>query len=355
MSELVPTRGVRQTRVFNSRERVVEGWYWLLPSADLRRGEVKPVEVIGKQLAVWRGRDDGVVRVMDAHCPHMGAHLAEGRVEGDTVRCFFHHWKMDGSGEVVDIPCLEKPVAARVGTWPAAEKYGLIWVWTGEEARLPVPYIPEIGEDTPVDAQVAVQFEKGCHPNVVMVNAIDEQHFDSVHNLPVDLHFAIDTVRENCIRFDNTTPLPDRLGWLRRFYKKALTYRMVYWNGSTGSVTVGPDFWHFHVVFALRLTDRGTCEGITLPVTAGRAGITGWLLNRVALLLSRMVAGYFAVGDTKVFETMKWDFATPIKPDRSIIHFIQHLEGQRTVTWGDWKSEEPVPDEAAPEASAWAR
>ena len=29
---------------------------------------------------------------IDNHCPHAGASLAHGRVEGDVVRCRIHHW-----------------------------------------------------------------------------------------------------------------------------------------------------------------------------------------------------------------------------------------------------------------------
>ena len=90
-------------KVFNRTDRVVEGWYWALPSRELARGQVKAVRVAGKDLAIFRGQS-GRVTVLDAHCPHMGAHLAEGRVEGDSLRCFFHHWKFDGDGRCVDVP-----------------------------------------------------------------------------------------------------------------------------------------------------------------------------------------------------------------------------------------------------------
>ena len=47
-------------------------------------------------------RPTATPRVMDAHCPHLGAHLAVGgRVEGECLRCPFHGWKFDGeSGDV---------------------------------------------------------------------------------------------------------------------------------------------------------------------------------------------------------------------------------------------------------------
>ena len=128
--------------------------------------------------------------------------------------------------------------------------------------------------------------------------------------------------------------------FLSRFYEGALTYRMVYWNGATGSVTVGPDAFHFHIIFALRPTANGTAEGQTLLVTKMRNGLLGWFTNRVALFITKVLGNYFAKGDTQVFQTIKWNFKTPIKADRPIIQFNKHLKGQKRVTWGDWDEQE---------------
>lgn len=37
--------------------------------------------------------DKGVVNVLDAFCPHLGADIGiGGTVRGDCVECPFHHW-----------------------------------------------------------------------------------------------------------------------------------------------------------------------------------------------------------------------------------------------------------------------
>lgn len=348
-SSLVEIESIRAKRLnklqtntaFANFNRVVEGWYWILKGRELKRGQIKPVNVLGRELIVYRD-DDGQVRAMDAYCPHMGAHLAEGRVDGKGVRCFFHHWKLGETGEVTDIPCQDKPAKAQNTVWPVEEKYGMIWLWTGASPKYPVPFIPELdGEE--LDYSHGNQFEKGCHPNVVMVNAIDEQHFHSVHpmasSLADGLHFDISTYNENCQVFDNDKPVPKNSfinRFLSRFYKGPLTYRMVYWNGSTGSVTVGPDMLHFHIIFALRPTADGKAAGQTILVTKKRHGPLGWLFNRVVLFVTKVVGNYFAKGDTQVFQTIRWNFKTPIKADRPILAFMKHLETQKFVPWGAW-------------------
>ena len=52
--------------------------------------------------------------MLDAYCPHLGAHLAEGgRVQGESVRCPFHAWEFDGaSGEPYTEDAATAPISA---------------------------------------------------------------------------------------------------------------------------------------------------------------------------------------------------------------------------------------------------
>lgn len=130
-------------KIFNNPEVFIEGWYWVMPSNNLRIGEVKPVTILGKELTIYRGENKKVT-IADAYCPHMGAHLSEGKIEGNTLRCFFHHWKFDAEGNCVSIPCLDKPLPVKLKIWPTAEKYGLIWIWTGKTPQQSIPFTPEL-------------------------------------------------------------------------------------------------------------------------------------------------------------------------------------------------------------------
>ena len=332
---------VRAPVLFSNPAHVVLGWYWALPAHALRRGQVKGVQLLGRKLVLWRG-EDGVARAADAHCPHMGAHLQEGRVDGNAIRCFFHGWRFDETGACDHVPCQDKVPDAAIRMWPLKERYGLLWVWPGETPTHDVPIAPELDRDDD-GASVAwvhgTPFEKGCHPNVVMVNAIDEQHFTTVHHLPVKLHFDITEPKTENIRFENATKMPTTKWWQRffgSFYADALTYKMSYWFGTNGTVTVGPDFQHFHIMFCLRPTADGKTEGQTVLVTDRRRGPLGWLYAKVLLFLTKIVGDYFADGDTKVFQTIRWKFQNPIAADRSIIRFIKHLEKQPSVAWGSW-------------------
>lgn len=327
----------QKNEIFNHPHRFIEGWYWLLRSQDLRVGKVTAISLLGRDLAVYR-TPQGQVIAMDAYCPHMGAHLAEGKVEGDSLRCFFHNWKFAAAGHCVDIPCLKKPLPIQVQTWPVKEAYGLIWLWTGKEAKLPLPFVPELQQES-VDAHVSKLFIKECHPNVVMVNAIDAHHFNTVHNFPIEIKFESQVINTNVITFNNMTKGGKEsllMNLIQPLYKEEGTYRLCYWYGSVGTVTLGPDFLHFYIMFALRMLENGKTEGATILMTKRRTGILGWIFNRLILGLTALVSNYFAKGDTQIFRTIKFNLRTPIWADQSIIEFIDHVEGQRALRWGSW-------------------
>ena len=88
----------------------------------------------------------GRARVLDAYCPHLGAHLGEGgRVVGETVRCPFHGWQYDGSGKCVGIPyCKRIPPRARAcARGRCASATGMIFVWHHAEGKPPCWEVPE--------------------------------------------------------------------------------------------------------------------------------------------------------------------------------------------------------------------
>ena len=322
---------------FNHPSDVVEGWYWLCRSSEVRRGKVRAARLLGRDLAVYRGVDGRVV-ALDAYCAHMGAHLAEGRVEGNELRCFFHHWRYAADGRCTDIPCLERGPAAhmRVRAWPTAERYGMVWLWTGERPLHDVPEAPELAGEA-CDTLLANRFHKPCHPNVMLINAIDEQHFRSVHHLPGSILQMEPVVRSGAnIEFRNVGRPPTQ-SWrgrlVARFYRGPLTYAMSYWYGSLGFVTFGPDFLRLHLMFALRRSDDGGTEGQTIAFTGHRRGLFGWLVSRAVLHFTAIAARYFAYGDTRVFQTIRFQLRNPIAADRAVMAFIKHMEAQPLAAW----------------------
>jgi phenylpropionate dioxygenase-like ring-hydroxylating dioxygenase large terminal subunit len=98
------TQPIIQMEIFNNWNIVTKGWYIVCPSIKLANGKAKSFTICGQRIVIFRG-EDGKVRALDAYCPHLGTDLGIGRVEGNFVRCFFHHWVFDGEGNCQHIPC----------------------------------------------------------------------------------------------------------------------------------------------------------------------------------------------------------------------------------------------------------
>ena len=53
---------------------IPNGWFSVSCSDELAAGDVKLLRYFGEDLVLFRG-EDGVAHVLDAYCPHLGAHL----------------------------------------------------------------------------------------------------------------------------------------------------------------------------------------------------------------------------------------------------------------------------------------
>lgn len=323
---------------FNQPHLIQEGWYWAAKSSAVKRKKIIPLNLMGRKLALYRG-EDNTVRAVDAYCPHMGAHLAEGKVEGNSLRCFFHNWCFDSSGACSEIPCMDKkpPSHIRLKHWSVQEKYDLIWIWIGEN---PPPHDvpkPLWASDDTYEYSLSNHFVKNCHPHALMINAIDEQHFRSVHHLPGSiLQLAPRTIDQWSLEFRNTQKIPktSRLKrFFSRFYKNELYYQLNYWYGCVGITSFGPDFLQLHLMFALRHAADGKTEGQTIAFTKKRNGLFGRLLSKSILFLTKLGGLFFAYGDTRVFNTIRFNLQNPIAADKTVLAFMRHVENQNTVDW----------------------
>jgi phenylpropionate dioxygenase-like ring-hydroxylating dioxygenase large terminal subunit len=160
------------------------GWFMVAWADEIAPGEVRSLRYFGEDLVLFRTAA-GEPRVLDAFCPHLGAHLGHGgRVEGDTIRCPFHGWRFDGSGRCTEVPYATRiPAAARLGSWPAVERNRCIWVWRHAEKKPPawdVPLIPEAESDA-WSSFDRYRWKIRSRSQEMGENAVDRAHFRYVH------------------------------------------------------------------------------------------------------------------------------------------------------------------------------
>jgi phenylpropionate dioxygenase-like ring-hydroxylating dioxygenase large terminal subunit len=110
-------------------------WYVAALDHELIDGKLLSRTLLGEHVLLYRG-DSGKVVALSDRCPHRGALLSMGRLEGDSVRCMYHGIKYDGSGKCVQIPGQDMiPPKLRVRSYPVIESGQFIWAWMGDPAK----------------------------------------------------------------------------------------------------------------------------------------------------------------------------------------------------------------------------
>jgi nitrite reductase/ring-hydroxylating ferredoxin subunit len=95
---------------------------------------IRPVRLLGENLVLFRD-ETGRHGLVERACPHRGADLAFGRLEDGGLRCSFHGWLFDATGQ-----CLETPAEPdgsnlckniRQKAYPVRERSGILWAYMG--------------------------------------------------------------------------------------------------------------------------------------------------------------------------------------------------------------------------------
>ena len=118
--------------------------FWLpaLMEEEVHENDGAPVRLrlLGEDLMAFRDTE-GRLGVLDAYCPHRRAHLYFGRNEECGIRCVYHGWKFDVTGQCLDMPSepSETNFKDRVKTksYSTAARGGIVWVYMGPDQFKP--------------------------------------------------------------------------------------------------------------------------------------------------------------------------------------------------------------------------
>lgn len=119
--------------------------YWMpaaLSEELMGARPVVPVRLMGEDLVLFRD-NEGELGLIDRHCPHRGADLCFGRREDNGLRCPFHGWHFDRTGQCVETPGEpeDSNLARNIRTtsYPVVEKNGIVWAYMGPGEPPPFP------------------------------------------------------------------------------------------------------------------------------------------------------------------------------------------------------------------------
>lgn len=154
-------------------------WQPVCRSADLRRGKAIPLRIMSEDLTLYRGQT-GAAHALAFRCAHRGTQLSTGWVEEDSIRCRYHGWMYDPSGQCVQQPAEPQPFCAtvRIRAYPTHEYLGLVFLYMGEGEPPPLPRYPQIEAEGELEVTL---HHRDCNYFNNMDNAVDELHHFFVH------------------------------------------------------------------------------------------------------------------------------------------------------------------------------
>ncbi len=117
-------------------------WQPIAALAELDDNPVKPVRLLGESLVLYKDRK-GTLGLIGDTCPHRRISMEYGIPEEEGLRCPYHGWMFNETGQCVQMPAESPdstfPSRVKITGYPVQEIAGLIFAYLGPE---PTPLLP---------------------------------------------------------------------------------------------------------------------------------------------------------------------------------------------------------------------
>lgn len=155
-------------------------WTAVYESNQLPAGRAMPIRIMGHDYVIFRTQS-GAAQVMAQRCPHRGAQMHLGWVEGEELRCVYHGWKFDCTGRCTEQPAEEPGYneKVRIKTYPTGEHMGLIFAYFGDGKPPQFPPFPEPDGEGVIEVRPSTHVP--CNYLQCFENSMDEVHVAFTH------------------------------------------------------------------------------------------------------------------------------------------------------------------------------
>ncbi|MFY9839568.1 MAG: Rieske 2Fe-2S domain-containing protein [Xanthobacteraceae bacterium] len=187
--------------------------YWIpaLLSSEIAEPDSPPVrlKLLGERLVAFRD-SRGRVGVMDEFCAHRGVSLWFGRNEDSGLRCPYHGWKYDVTGQCVEVP--SEPVESgfckkiKLAAYDCIERGNTIWVHMGRASEKP-PLPNFEWASVPSSQRFVSKRSQECNWLLALEGGVDSVHVSFLHRHdlrsdPLHVSQGAEFTRETDARFE---------------------------------------------------------------------------------------------------------------------------------------------------------
>jgi nitrite reductase/ring-hydroxylating ferredoxin subunit len=170
-------------------------WYPVLAAWRLRR-RPKAVRLLGEDIVLYR--DGGKVYALADRCAHRGAKLSYGKclyAGSGTLSCPYHGWTFSGEtgrcvAKLMEGPQAKIPETAAVKAYPVRVLAGVVWVFVGDMAAVPLEEdLPEYIARTDEWSCASTWRTYRCNWTLMKDNLSHDQHAPFLHRTAPELLF----------------------------------------------------------------------------------------------------------------------------------------------------------------------
>ena len=162
--------------------------YWIpaLHDRELAEPDCPPVRVklLGERLIAFRDSENRI-GLIDEFCAHRGASLWFGRNEKCGLRCPYHGWKFDFTGQCIEVPSepAESGFAQKIKlkSYPLVQRGDVLWTYMGPPEKQPSLPEWEFIMVPPEHCFVSKRFQQ-CNWLQAMEGGIDSSHVSFLHS-----------------------------------------------------------------------------------------------------------------------------------------------------------------------------
>lgn len=156
-------------------------WYMAAWEEEVVGDARLPRTLLDEPMLIYRKEDGGYVMMTD-RCPHRLAPLHKGQRSGDTIACPYHGLEFNAAGQCTRNPFSDLiPPHARVKTYPAVGRYGVIWFWPGDADQADDSLIPDFSALDAPKPIVRGRMNFGANYEIINDNLLDLSHVEFIH------------------------------------------------------------------------------------------------------------------------------------------------------------------------------
>jgi 5,5'-dehydrodivanillate O-demethylase len=156
-------------------------WHPIAIADSVASGSARGLKILGEELTLYRG-ESGTPHLVGGRCAHRCTLLHTGWVQGEQIRCMYHGWRYDATGQCTELPAERlSAIHVKIAGYPLHEYCGLIFAYFGEAPPPEFDLPRKEALEQPGNRLIIQEMVWDCNWFQQVENSLDAVHVSFVH------------------------------------------------------------------------------------------------------------------------------------------------------------------------------